>query len=147
MDEECRHYKIDTRQSLPSEYYTVLLGVAICVFNSNNGFIIENILRNDNNKVYNWSDLIDMTSGKLSSPIKETITKNSNTDIAQKFSDLVEKRNRIIHSFQITDYDGEQRLQTKDKNNKQYVITEMYLKEFIKQNEELSTALHEFRGY
>lgn len=88
-----------------------------------------------------------MTSGKLSSPIKETITKNSNTDIAQKFSDLVEKRNRIIHSFQITDYDGEQRLQTKDKNNKQYVITEMYLKEFIKQNEELSTALHEFRGY
>ena len=30
-----------TRQSLPSKKYCELLGVALCVFNSNNAFIIE----------------------------------------------------------------------------------------------------------
>ena len=33
-----------TRQALPSKRYCYLLGVALSVFISNNGFIIENIL-------------------------------------------------------------------------------------------------------
>ncbi|WP_322395162.1 selenium binding protein, partial [Clostridium perfringens] len=131
-------YESYTSQSLPSKYYRELLGSAICVFNSNNAFIIENILRNDKGSSYNWSDLIDKTSGELLSPIKETITKNSNTKISRKFEELICKRNRIIHSFQITDKDGEQKLATKDKHNKQYVITEKDLEEFIKLSEELS---------
>lgn len=59
-------------------------------------------------------------------------------------------RNRIIHSFQITDTDGVQRLATKTKKkdgNRQFVIDEEYLMEFIRKNEALSTLLHRFRGY
>jgi hypothetical protein len=140
-------YEIYTRQSLPSQSYRELLGSAICVFNSNNAFIIENILKKDKEAEYNWYDLIDMASGELLSPIRETITKYSNKKIAKKFDKLICMRNRIVHSFQITDTDGEQRLATKDKHNIQYVITEEYLQELIKLNNELSTALHELRGH
>lgn len=38
-------YENYTRQSLPDADYRALLGSAISVFNSNNAFIIENILR------------------------------------------------------------------------------------------------------
>lgn len=65
----------------------------------------------------------------------------------EKFEELVEKRNRIVHSFQITDIDGEQRLASKDRNHVQFVITEDYLYQFIKENEELSEMLHKLRGY
>ena len=39
-------YEPYTRQSLPSKEYRELLGSALCVFSSNNGFIIENIRLN-----------------------------------------------------------------------------------------------------
>ena len=139
-------YENYTRQTLPSKEYRELLGSAICVFNSNNSFIIENILRYDSSNIYSWHDLIDLTSGGLLKPIKETITKNSNTQIAILFDDIIAKRNRIIHSFQIT-YQGNQILATKDKNNNQFIITSKYLLDFISQNEELSTKLHTFRGF
>lgn len=38
-------------------------------------------------------------------------------------------------------------LQLKIRKNNQYVITKEILLEFIKNNEELSTELHKFRGY
>ena len=134
-----------TRQALPNPEYLKLLGISLCVFNSNNSFIIENILANDSLDQYNWWDLIDMASGDLSKPIKETITKNSNTQIASLFNKLVGMRNRIVHSFQITANDQEQKLATKDKNHIQFVITKDYLLEFIKKNEQLAIMLHDFR--
>ena len=138
-------YEEYSRQALPSKKYRELLGSAVCVFNSNNQFVIENILRIDNLN-YNWYELIDKTSGELSESIKETITKNSDTKITSLFSELISKRNRIIHSFQITEND-EQILRTKNKRHEQYSITEEYLLEFIKENEGLSTMLHKFRGF
>lgn len=140
-------YEEYTKQALPNKEYCELLGIALCVFNSNNAFIIENILREDAGVNYDWYDLIDKTSGELSHAIKNTITKKAGTFIGKLFNDIVSKRNRIIHSFQITDKDEEQRLVTKDNANNQYVITENYLKEFIKQNELLSSELHKVRGY
>lgn len=140
-------YENYTRQSLPSKEYRALLGTALCVFNSNNAFIIENILSHDENNSYSWYDLIDKTSGELSQPIKETITRASTTDIALLFQELIKKRNRIMHSFQITGPGGEQILATKDRNHNQYVITSELLMEFIKKNSELSNLLHEFRGH
>lgn len=137
-------YEDYSLQSLPSRKYRELLGSAICVFNSNNQFIIEHILKTDN-KNYNWYDLIDKTSGQLTLPIKETITKNSNDKIAVLFKNLVSKRNRIIHSFQVTSEDL-QILGTKDKKHRQYLITEEYLLTFIKENETLSAKLYEFRN-
>lgn len=140
-------YEEYSKQSLPSRNYRKLLGSAICVFNSNNAFIIENILKNDEDSRYNWYELIDYTSGELSQPIKETITKFSDTKITSRFSEVIEMRNRIIHSFQITDDDGKQILATKRKNGEQFIITEDYLYNFIKKNDELSCLLHKFRGY
>lgn len=138
-------YEEYSRQALPSKKYRELLGSAICVFNSNNQFIIENILRVDNSN-YNWHELIDKTSGKLSKPVKETITEKSGTRISCLFSELICKRNRIVHSFQITE-NNEQILRTKDDKHKQYNITEEYLLEFIKENDTLSTMLHNLRGF
>ncbi|CAB1223424.1 hypothetical protein SFB21_3268 [Acinetobacter bouvetii] len=52
-------YENYTRQALPSRKYRELIGTAICVFNSNNSFIIENILRVDPTGQYEWNKLID----------------------------------------------------------------------------------------
>lgn len=139
-------YEHYTRQSLPSKSYRELLGSSICVFNSNNLFIIENILTKDKGSRYNWYDLVDLSSGDLAQPIKNTITKSSNTKIANLFSQLITMRNRIIHSFQITNSENEQSLATKDHNHVQFEITEEYLMEFIRLNEKLSSKLHDFRG-
>ncbi len=140
-------YENYTRQSLPAKEYRELLGSAICVFNSNNSFIIENVLREDGERNYNWYDLIDKTSGQLKAAINDTITTKAGSEIAQIFSDLVDKRNRIIHSFQITNDDKKQILATKDKQHNQFVITKEYLLDFIKANEVLSDKLYTFRGY
>lgn len=145
-------YEHYSRQCLPSKEYRELLGSAVCVFNSNNNFIIENILANDHTDEYNWHDLIDRTSGGLSEAVKDTITKQSNTDIANKFNKIITKRNRIMHSFQVTspecsDDKDNQILATKYKNGKQEIITIDFLLEFIKMNEDLSTKLHDFRGH
>lgn len=140
-------YEDYTRQALPSKYYRELLGSAMCVFNSNNAFIIENILKMDKDNKYDWYKLIDKTSGQLKSAVEHIFISQLGKEITQLFRELVDKRNRLIHSFQITDSDGEQRLATKDRNNNQDVISENMLLDFIKLNEELSSKLHKLRGY
>ena len=40
-------YENYTRQALPSKKYRELLGSALCVFNANNAFVIENIFVSD----------------------------------------------------------------------------------------------------
>ena len=139
-------YESYTRQALPSKKYRELLGSAVCVFNSNNAFVIENILHTDSVN-FNWYRLIDKESGQLVDDIKRTITNVAGVDIEDLFSELVEMRNRIIHSFQVT-YEGEQVLATKtkvNKGNKQFIITEEYLLDFIKKNERLSDLLNDYR--
>lgn len=144
-------YEDYSRQSLPSKKYRELLGSAVCVFNSNNAFIIENILKNDQVGEYSWHELIDKVSGRLSTPIEKTITRQSNTAIAEAFKEIVDIRNRIIHSFQVTsreksdDING-QILATKYKDGKQEIITEDFLLDFIRKNEKLAVKLHNFRG-
>lgn len=138
-------YEEYSRQALPPKKYRELVGSAICVFNSNNQFVIENILRIDDSN-YNWYELIDKTSGDLSKPVKETITNNSDTKIAALFSDIIKQRNRIIHSFQVTE-NTQQILRTKNKNHEQFTITMSYLLAFIKANERLSLMLHQLRGF
>lgn len=135
-----------TRQSLPSERYRLLLGTAMCVFSSNNGFIIENVLRTDDSLV--WHDLIDMESGRLKPLIAKTISQRTNAPIADLFAEIVDMRNRIIHGFRITNKSDEQVMATKVKGSgQQFEITEDYMMKFIKKNEELSDLLHAYRGY
>lgn len=141
-------YEEYTRQALPSREYRILLGTALCVFNSNAAFIIENILKID--KTADWYSLADDGSGeKLKSRIAKSISQQ-NGAIYTLFSDLVDMRNRIVHSFQITDKEGKQILWTKTKakdGNDQFGITKEYLVDFIKKNEELSDLLHKYRGH
>jgi hypothetical protein len=118
-------YETYTHQALPSREYRLLLGTALCVFNSNNAFIIENILRIESSN-YDWYKLMDLVSGKLDKAIEDTITKESSSQISSLFNDFVKRRNRIVHSFQITS-GTEQILSTKDLNQMQYPITDKYL--------------------
>ena len=64
----CENY---TRMALPSENYRELLGTAICVFNSNNAFIIETYLRVNTNAGFDWYKLIDKTSGTMLESVKK----------------------------------------------------------------------------
>ncbi len=134
-----------TRQALPSKRYCYLLGVALSVFISNNGFIIENILRTDSSK--EWSKLIDKESGRLKADIAKTISAVAGNDIYTLFEEIVGMRNRIIHGFRITAASGEQIIATKERNGNQYYIDELYLTRFIRLNERLSSMLHDYRGF
>ena len=136
-------YEKYTRQALPSKRYRELLGSAICVFNSNASFIVENLL--SANQTLSWYEIIDWTAGQLPSLIKTTLA-FVDIDISDEFKQLCDKRNRIIHSFQVTNNE-EQVLATKTKNpeNNQFIITEEYLLDFIKENESLCDKLYDIR--
>ncbi|MFR8011038.1 MAG: selenium binding protein [Clostridia bacterium] len=141
-------YENYTRQSLPTKHYRELIGSAICVFNSNNSFVIENILKCDSHDT-DWYHLIDLQSGHLKKRYRDLIISKLGEDIEILFGELIDMRNRIVHSFQITDH-GEQILATKEliKNgNHQFKITEDYLLKFIRLNQELCDKLHDLRGY
>lgn len=143
-------YEKYTHQSLPSRYYRELLGSAICVFNSNNAFIIETVLRLDASEQYNWYKLIDWESGKLRANVHDILSKECGDEIESLFTELINRRNRIVHSYRITNKQNEQVLATKTRavvGNKQFEITEEYLLEFIKLNDKLSQMLHKIRGY
>lgn len=143
-------YETYSKQSLPEKEYRELLGTALCVFSSNNGFLIENIIRT-NVSPDSWYDLIDKTSGQLKKHLSSTISKKSgNKDIENLFLEIVEMRNRIIHGFRITSKEGEQILVTKERKENghlQFEITPKYLMDFIEKNDKLSDLLHEYRGY
>lgn len=138
-------YEPYSRQALPRADYRALLGSAICAFNSNFAFIIENILREDPT-LFNWAELINLQGGKLQKNMKEAAISECD-EICALFGSLCLKRNRIVHSFQITNAEGEQTLATREKNGNQFEITESYLLGFIKENEQLSSLLHSYRGY
>ena len=143
-------YESYTRQSLPTKQYRELLGSAICVFNSNNAFIVENILRCDDLDKYDWHHLIDLESGHLKGSVHKVITSKCGDKIETLFAKIIRMRNRIIHSYRITNASGEQTLATKERvkdGNRQFEITEEYLLGFIGLNQELSDLLHDLRGY
>lgn len=140
-------YESLTRMSLPTKEYRELLGTAICVFSSNNGFFIENILRYEANETLSWYELIDKESGELPKIANRVLVDEQGQAIVDLFQKIVKMRNRIVHSFRITNYEGEQSLATKTKDNIQFEITEAYLMEFIRENDNLSSMLHALRGW
>lgn len=103
--------------------------------------MIENILRCDEIGKYDWYHLIDCESGRLKGSVHEVISSKCGNEIEDLFGTIVNMRNRIIHSFRVTNENGEQILATKEKakdGNRQFHITEDYLLEFIKLNQQLS---------
>lgn len=141
-------YENYTKQALPEKYYRELLGTALCVFNSNTAFIIKTILRMDNSGKYDWYKLTDLESGKLRPSVHNVISTKYGSAVENLFVDLVKRRNRIIHSYRITNSSNQQVLATKtlvEDGNEQFEITEDYLMEFIKLNEQLSIMLNTIR--
>ena len=141
-------YENYTRQSLPERDYRELLGTALCVFNANNQFIIENILKISGDQ-HNWWELMDKTSGSILHKVMiEQYGDIVPENIIELFNILVKKRDRIVHSFQTT-YSmdtGEQILATKDpKTDEQFIITREYMMDFIKENDKLNDMLYKLR--
>ena len=138
-----------SRISLPKEEYLLLLGTSISVFSSNYSFLIENILKNDTQQSFNWHDLVDENRmKKIYKAINDTITPIKGSSIVDIFKEIIVMRNRIIHSFRITSKSGEQIIATKDPDSqKQFEISEQYLKDFIQLNNRMSELLYELRGY
>lgn len=132
-------YETHTRQSLPSKEYRELLGTAICVYNSNTSFLIE--ILTYKNSLLSWHKLLDMQGNELQKKIENEFNEIDPT-ISHKYKSITQKRNRIIHSFQIT-YNDEQILSTKTycPENIQFHINKEYLLSFIKENEELCIML------
>lgn len=137
-----------TRQSLPDRDYLELLGAALCVYNSNFGFLIENIRHTDPTR--EWRDLVDKPAGGLLTIVKEVISKRSgNNEIADLFKNLSERRHRIIHSLRATSRVNKQTLYTKEmeKNGgEQFEITVRYLEDFVSDNSVLAGLLDEYRN-
>ena len=100
----------------------------------------------DDPKSFDWGELITLEGGRLQKRIKQT-SLSERDDICSLFRTICLERNRIVHSFQITNAKGEQVLATRDKNGIQFEITEEYLLNFITENERLSSLLHAYRGW
>ncbi|MEO5284905.1 selenium binding protein [Limosilactobacillus allomucosae] len=141
-------YENYTRQSLPERDYRELLGTALCVFNANNQFIIENILKISGDQ-HNWWELMDKTSGSILHKVMiEQYGDIVPENIIELFNILVKKRDRIVHSFQTTySMDTEEQiLATKDpKTDEQFIITREYMMDFIKENDKLNDMLYKLR--
>lgn len=141
-------YENYTRQSLPERDYRELLGTALCVFNANNQFIIENILKISGDQ-HNWWELMDKTSGSILHKVMiEQYGDIVPENIIELFNILVEKRDRIVHCFQTTySMDTEEQiLATKDpKTDEQFIITREYMMDFIKENDKLNDMLYKLR--
>ncbi|WP_270359922.1 selenium binding protein [Limosilactobacillus mucosae] len=141
-------YENYTRQSLPEKDYRELLGTALCVFNANNQFIIENILKISGDQ-HNWWELMDKTSGSILHKVMiEQYGDIVPENIIELFNILVKKRDRIVHSFQTTySMDTEEQiLATKDpKTDEQFIITREYMMDFIKENDKLNDMLYKLR--
>ena len=146
---EGKMYEEYTHQSLPSKPYRELLGSAICVFNENTAFIIETILRLDISNTYDWYHLTDLEAGRLRSSVHNVISTQCGSEVETLFTEIIKQRNRIIHSYRITNASNQQVLATKEPikdGNTQFEITEDYLIEFIRLNEKLNAMLHKLRG-
>ena len=134
-----------TRISLPSKEYCYHLGVAQCVFTSNVGLVIENILKLPNDS--NWYELIDKEASTINEEVDKNISKVSGPEIHDKFKKVISMRNRIIHGFRCTDNKGRQILGTKEKGSGvQFYVDEKYLLDFIDLNNELHDILDEYRN-
>lgn len=138
-----------TRQSLSDDELLYLIGVSQWVFNSNLHFIIEMIDKeHHNNSEESWFDLIELTAGKLKGDHKDLILSVLGSEIYDLFADIKEKRDAIVHSFPTgKKVDGYCiPVYRNDTKGKRVEIDKEYLKEFIKQNEKLSSLVYKIRG-
>ena len=116
-----------TRLSLPNKEYLELFGGAICAYNQLVALIIE-IVWHEKCDARLWSQMLD------DSRVFEKEMKNFfDEQICKAFHIVSTKRNRIVHSVQIT-HNGEQVMYTKSKDKdggERDIIDTDYLVSFL----------------
>lgn len=146
-------YKTElTRQSLSDDRYLELLGISNWTFQSNIGFIIEMIDKeHHNHSNISWFKLIDVTSGQLKSSCKDEIKSNIGDEAFKLFTDLVKRRNQIIHGLPTEKLHNSHPIMvyrsSSNRTTESVDITDEFLKEFIVDNSTLSHLIHKARGY
>jgi len=138
-----------TKQSLTEKEYLYLLGVSQWVFNSNCHFIIEMIdNEHHNNSQTSWFEFLELTAGQIKNH-GGLVQKVLGGDIFKLFSDLVDRRNTIIHCFPSGKKEDGYYVPVyrKSKESPCKKITKEFLREFIQDNEELSSLIYKKRGF
>ena len=153
-----RHVSFDleiadkTKGILPKDDYTYLLGASLFVFEGINAFVVENLGYTGLTEECDWYHLIDTAQRKYVCFIKKYIDSKLGTDIAGRFDQLLDERNRIVHGFPVTN-NCEQVLDTKTKHrkndlansDKQHIITREEMQQFIADCMDLNIRLDDVR--
>lgn len=154
--------EIDDRlgDTIPADDELYLIGVSLFVFNRFYPFMIE-LLRHDPSVNKTWYELMDMPLKTIAEDFADFICrtygindKEKKEHVKEALDDLVERRNRIVHAFAVTDETG-QALRTKtrhnltvpEKRNQQFPITREYLQDFISAVKDMDYKLDDFREY
>lgn len=148
-----RYYEENlTNQSLSSRNYLRLLGICTWVFQMNVEFIYEMIDKeHHDHSDTSWYTLINYTSGRLAEKQKSAIRENIGDDAFSLFSSLIGRRNQIIHGLpsgkKFKDHPIMIYRSPKQGKPSSVDITDVFLEEFIKDNNKLSSMIHMRRQY
>lgn len=138
--------RLITSLSLSDDELLWLIGVSCWVFNSNLHFIIELLDKEHHSQSdVSWLDFINLTAGRIQD-YRNLIKKRLGLEIYNLFSEIVNRRNAIFHSFPSGEkHDGYYVSYYRDKNSSSTAIDKEYLEKFIKKNDRLSELLEEHR--
>lgn len=141
-----------TRVALPSDDgYLFRLGVALYGFAYVNSFMVEIITHL--NPAKNQTPLLGLTSGLVLKEFRSATDNWSGSDISaaaaragDEFERLNEERTDFVHSYPITNGDGEQILHRRmDDKGKYFEVTNAFLDGFISRLTRVTDALYEIR--
>ena len=145
---------------LPDDDYVYLLGASLFVFNRFLQFMMD-LLWHDPNAVKTWYELMDTPSKTIVNRLDAFICrtygvkdKEKKEHAANELINLVERRNRIVHAFAVTDK-GKQVLRTKTRHNlpdpekrdQQFPVTREFMRDFISDVKDMDYKLNDFREY
>lgn len=145
-----------TRLVPPSDDdYLFRLGIALYGFASINSFMCEVIARIDpryshttlqNKETGEILDIFRQTLKTLKAGERVPVIHQTMQDVADLFEHLNTQRNDIIHTYPITNGDGEQILhRRKDEKGKYFEVTNGFLDSFISRLHDVSTGLDVIR--
>ena len=139
-----------TRQSLTDSDLLILLGISQWVFNSNCHFVIEMIDKEHHgNSDVSWFEFLSLTAGQINNNYADIINTVLGVEISELFHDLINRRNKIMHSFPTGEKpDGYPIPMYRKSINDPYIsIDKKYLEQFIADNSELSSKINEKRSH
>ncbi len=157
MNKRFLSIKKQTRLALPEDdAYLYRLGIALCGFNSINGFMIEIICHIDDKQ--NQTKLFELESGKVLDEFRKTLSYTKKNKLfpiiyldmsktADLFEDLNTERSDFIHSYPITNKKNEQILhRRKESKGKYFEVDNDFLDSFIIRLHDVGSLLYKIRS-